>query len=328
VKVADKPTILAKRAAFAVVSFAEVSCWNFIFASAYVVYSSFLSSVNPITSLTWMMMFAAATAFAAHAKSRGTLVGLRDANPVTLLLHTASSSGGFLVLFILLSREGPVSVLVLILLVPLVNVFFASRIFGDGVTSWIRWAVGFVLCVSGTALFRITAQGSGKVTVEILVAVYAIFSTCSSISRSALTRGGTSTASITFVSYFITSIVAGSVMIASGHPALPSGSQITALAYLGIVPTAAAAIGYQASLNRLGYPVTEAVGMSKPLFGYLCTLLLAALGIASPPLVLSTSQIAGASAAILGAVICASLSQPPTNKFDSPAKPQEGLGYA
>lgn len=296
----------------AIAGIAEIFGWNIIFASAYVMYGAFVSTLEPVSALAWMSAFAAATALAVSRRTPGDLAKLRRANPILLAVQAASSAISFVILFALLSREHAVSVLALILIIPVMNVIVAAIAFDDG-ASWAWWATGFLLCLSGTASFRFsgTPTGPGTSAAVALAIAYVCFSVTSSIVKSALTRNGAGAAGVALVGYAATSLTAFAVASAAGLLTVPTYSQIACLFYLGVIPTAAGAIGFQRVLDRVGYPTAEAVGMTKPFLGYLIALGLALAGMAEPPQTLNVVQLGGLCAAVVGSTVCVILGRPP-----------------
>jgi drug/metabolite transporter (DMT)-like permease len=286
----------------------QVLGWNVVFASAYIVYAAFVSTLDPVAALAWMPIFAAAAAYAAARRSPGCLK-LRRVNRAVLAAQTASSAISFLILFALLSRESAVPVLALLLITPAVTVIAAALVFGDRAKSWSWWTAGFALCFTGTAVFRFSGRPleTAAASTLALAAGYVVLSVCSSITRSALTRAGASAVGVTLVGYVVTTVLAFALALAIGRVALPSPAQLVALVYLGTVPTAAGAIGYQRALNKVGYPTAEAIGMSKPFLGYLFALAIALTGTASPPQILTAAEYTDLCVAVIGACVCVTL---------------------
>jgi hypothetical protein len=95
-----------------------------------------------------------------------------------------------------------------------------------------------------------------------------------------------------------------------GLLAIPTLKQTAALLYLGVVPTAAGAVGFQRVLDRIGYPTAEAIGMTKPFLGYLFALGLALVGLCPPPQKVNATQLAGLCAAAVGGAVCVTLGRP------------------
>lgn len=294
---------------------AELLGWNIVFASAYVVYSTFVSALDPVSALAWMSAFATVAAFAVGRCSPGELAKLRRANRMLLVVQTLSTAVAFVILFALLSREHAVSVLTLLLVIPVMNVLTAAVIFGDR-ASWAWWFIGFLLCLTGSVVFRFSGDSAGQAAAVAiaLAAAYVLLSVSSSITRSALTRAGVSAAGITLVAYAATCLLAFASAWATGRLALPSLAQLLALAYLGVIPTAAGAIGFQSALDRVGYPTAEAIGMTKPFLGYAFTLALAWVGGCAPPQALAGAQFAGLCVAAIGAAVCVTLGRPTRGK--------------
>lgn len=294
-----------------VVGVAEIFGWNVVFASAYVVYGAFVAALDPLSALAWMSVFAAMTAFLVSRHAPGGLANLRKVSRTLLAVQVASSAISFLILFALLSREHAVSVLALILITPAVNVLVASVAFGDG-ASWTWWITGFLICLAGMVVFRFSGSSVEPATkaAMALAVAYVCFNVTSSITRSALTRRGAGAASVTLVGYAATALLAFATAMATGLLTTPTPKEIASLFYLGVVPTAAGAIGFQRVLDRVGYPVAEAVGMTKPFLAYLFALGLALLGACPPPRSLDVDQIAGLCAAVVGAAVCVTLGRP------------------
>lgn len=295
----------------AVAGILETLGWNIIFASAYVVYGTFVSTLHPVSGLAWMSTFASITAFIISRGTPSNLATLRNANPVLLIVQAASSALSFIILFALLSRERSVSVLALILIIPVINVLVAAVVFGDR-ASWAWWAVGFLLCLAGTVSFRFyrTSVDPAAMTTVMLAVAYVGMSVASSITRSALTRRGASAAGLTLVGYASTAVLAFAYTSATGLLTFPTLTQVAALFYLGVVPTAAGAIGIQRVLDRIGYPTVEAIGMTKPFLGHLFAMVLALASLGPPPQTLNVMQLAGLCAAAIGAAVCVTFGRP------------------